>query len=65
MVCPYKENYNCPFVDTAVMDKTTSCTECEYRYESRKKAWEQSYRPSFTQEEIDRFISLSDHLIDE
>jgi len=30
MVCPYKENYNCPFVDTSTMEKTTSCTECEY-----------------------------------
>ena len=30
MKCPYKENFDCPFVDTAVMEKTTSCFECEY-----------------------------------
>ncbi len=30
MKCPYQENFDCPFVDTAVMDKTTSCYECEY-----------------------------------
>ena len=32
MTCPYKENFDCPFVDTSVMDKTTSCIECEYYY---------------------------------
>ena len=33
MKCPYKENLDCPFVDTAVMDKTTTCIECEYYHE--------------------------------
>ena len=31
MTCPYKENFNCPFIDTADMDKP-SCLECEYYY---------------------------------
>lgn len=30
MYCPYEENFGCPYVDTAVMDKTTSCIECEH-----------------------------------
>lgn len=29
MKCPYNENLDCPFVDTSVMEKTTSCFECE------------------------------------
>ena len=38
MVCPYKENYNCPFVDTAVMDKTIECRECEIYWVEREDA---------------------------
>lgn len=30
MKCPYKENMDCPFVDTGTMDKLTHCLECEY-----------------------------------
>lgn len=30
MYCPYEENLACPYVDTAVMDKTTTCQECEH-----------------------------------
>lgn len=35
MMCPYEENLGCPYVDTAVMDKTTTCQECEH-YVSNK-----------------------------
>ena len=38
MVCPYKENFNCPFVDTAVMDKTIECRECEIYWVEREDA---------------------------
>lgn len=30
MYCPFEENLGCPYVDTAVMDKTTTCQECEH-----------------------------------
>ena len=30
MECPYNENLLCPYVDTSVMEKTTTCLECEY-----------------------------------
>lgn len=36
MKCPYKENMDCPFVDTAVMEKLTHCIECEYYYSEDK-----------------------------
>jgi len=39
MKCPYQEDFNCPFVDTAAMDKTTSCFECEYNYKSEIDDW--------------------------
>jgi hypothetical protein len=37
MYCPYKENYGCPYVDTAGMDKTMSCQECEVYIASQEK----------------------------
>lgn len=30
MECPYNERLFCPYVDTAEMEKTTTCLECEY-----------------------------------
>ena len=30
MECPYNDRLLCPYVDTAEMEKTTSCLECEY-----------------------------------
>ena len=36
MVCPYKEMFNCPFVDTTDMSKTINCRECEFYWVNRE-----------------------------
>lgn len=33
MKCPYRDNFDCPFVDTSIMEKTTKCHDCEYYYD--------------------------------
>ena len=30
MKCPYQDNFDCPFVNTLIMEKSMDCNDCEY-----------------------------------
>lgn len=49
MMCPYEENLGCPYVDTAVMDKTTTCQECEHYHSGVRLV--SKYKKKSTKEE--------------
>lgn len=49
MICPYEENLGCPYVDTAFMDKTTTCRECEHYHSGVRPV--NMYKKKSTKEE--------------